>query len=119
MFVNNLVSNSILFDIHDDTVICEHLVLVFLQQEVESFCESSLSRRAEEIILDTVRVRMATPDDTKRFKDVTINVSLRVYRAGEFFDRRSRDIKDPRGICLHPRVFKNLGHLTHFQSAAY
>ena len=116
MFVNNLVSDSILVHVHDDTMVREHLFLVFLQQEVESFRKSSLTRWAEEIVFDAIGVRVAAPDDAERFEDVAIDVSPRLYWPGEFLDRRSGDVEDPGSVCLHPRVFENLRHLMPLQS---
>ena len=111
MLANDLVPERLLVDVHHDTMVGKCLFLVFLQQEVESLRKSSLTRRAKKIVLDVIGIRVPTPDDAKRFKDVTINMSARLYWPSEFFNRRSRDIENPGSIRLHPRVFENLGHL--------
>ena len=97
--------------IHQDTMFFHSTFAMLLQQEVESFSKSTLTRGLEEIRFDVFVVGMSAPDDTERMKQVAIDMPSRWERFGQLRDRRSRHIRDTGGRTFQPRVGQDFRHL--------
>ena len=75
LFGDNLpVSVQDFVDVHEDAVLLHRHFAVLLKKEIESLCQSALPSGTQKIGLDAVDVGVATPDDTERLEEITIDV---------------------------------------------
>ena len=100
-----------LVDIHEDSALFEHAGAVLVEKEIERLSKCTRTCWAKQLGSNCIGVGIATPDHTKIFEHVRIDVYSRRNRTGEFGDGGRRNIYNTWSTLCEPGMDKNVGDL--------